>query len=398
MVLRFPESFAAHYFNGKALAAQGRHDPAEAAFRRALALAPGLEEARLELIKIYQAQNRSDMLIREHRELLAHNPDNNPATVDLAVHYREAGQPELGRQLLLQLGQRSESDGTILAHLFQRYYETEQYETVVWALDGMLAGAPQSSELHYLAGLAHDGLKHTQEALDHLGKVQAGSRFFSNAAVHRALLLHDAGEVEQAIQVIKQALAHDPAHAQYYLYIGAFYEKLGHYEQALAALQQGSAVDDRNARIHFRMGVIYDKMERPHDVIAAMQKSLRLQPEDAETLNYLGYTYAELGINLNEAEELIQKALRIKPDDGYITDSLAWVYYKMGRYEEALEWMIKAVTLVPDDPTILEHTGDVYLKLDNAAKALKYYQRSLELRDPGHDSLEEKIRALQQQL
>ncbi len=67
-----------------------------------------------------------------------------------------------------------------------------------------------------------------------------------------------------------------------------------------------------------------------------MKKVIKLDPKDANALNYLGYTYTEMGQNLEEAERLIKKALTFKPGDGYITDSLGWVYYKTGRYKEAL--------------------------------------------------------------
>jgi Flp pilus assembly protein TadD len=110
-------------------------------------------------------------------------------------------------------------------------------------------------------------------------------------------------------------------------------------------------------------------MGRKQESIDAMKQVLALTPDDAEALNYLGYTYADLGINLEEAESLIQQALALKPDDGYIADSLGWVYFKKGNYRQALKWLNKAVQLVPDDPTILEHLGDVYNMLEQTGQS-----------------------------
>jgi tetratricopeptide (TPR) repeat protein len=131
--------------------------------------------------------------------------------------------------------------------------------------------------------------------------------------------------------------------------------------------------------------------------IDTMKMVIKLSPDDAEALNYLGYTYADLGINLDEAETLIQTALKLKPNDGYITDSLGWVYFKRGQYSEALQLLKKAIKLVPDDPVILEHLGDVYLKLDSRDKAINYYQRSLDNNAKDLDSLKVKIRTLNPQ-
>jgi Flp pilus assembly protein TadD len=82
-----------------------------------------------------------------------------------------------------------------------------------------------------------------------------------------------------------------------------------------------------------------------------MRKVIALDPKNANALNYLGYTYADLGQNLDEAEQLVIEALKYKANDGFITDSLGWVYYKKGEYTKALDYLRKAHELVPDDPT-----------------------------------------------
>jgi Tfp pilus assembly protein PilF len=125
-----------------------------------------------------------------------------------------------------------------------------------------------------------------------------------------------------------------------------------------------------------------------------MKKVIALDPENANALNYLGYTYADMGTNLDEAESLIRKALKHKPDDGYITDSLGWVLYKKGLFQEALIYLEKAVKLTADDPIILEHLGDAYLQINDKENALKYYQKSLQLKTEDTKILEDKINDL----
>ncbi|RJQ77347.1 MAG: tetratricopeptide repeat protein [Desulfobacteraceae bacterium] len=396
MVAQFPLSYAAHYFWGKVSVAQGKNEAAEAAFMRSLELEPSLEEPRLELIKIYQSQKRDPRIIEMYQAILTFNPENAAAALELAVHYRQTGKPEQGLALLTELGQRSQEEDGILSYVFESYLETKQYELAAWVILGMLRGAPENSELHYLAGVACEGLKLVFSALDHLGRVSPDSRFYKNAVVQRAMLLRNSGKLDQSIEVVQNAVQHEPKNADYYLYLGIFYEELEQYKKALEILHRGLAVDNKNIRLHFRVGVIHDKAGHKQDAIAAMKDVLQIQPQDAEALNYLGYTYADLGIHLDEAENLIQNALKMKPDDGYITDSLAWVYYKQGKYKEALRWLTKAEELVPDDPVILEHLGDVHLKLNSHEQALKYYQRSLDIKDNAKDRdlLEEKIRAL----
>ncbi len=394
MVDQLPDSYAAYYFYGKVLAVQGKLTMAEKALLKSLHLEPSLEEPRFELLKIYQSQNYHQKTTRMYQSILQNNPDNLNATFGLAEHFRKIEKPDASLAILSELGERVKRDATIMATLFDRYLEAKRFEEAVWVINGMLTSAGHNPDLHYMAGVAYNGLDLDDQALEHMLEVQPGSRFYTNAVVHCALIFHDSGRIDRAIEVVKTAIGHEPDHVDYYLYLGSFYEELERYEDALEVLHEGLARDNSNGRLHFRTGVVYDKMGRKDKSITAMKAVLQLTPDDAEALNYLGYTYADMGINLDEAEMLIQSALRLKPNDGYITDSLGWVYYKRGEYRQALELLIKAVSLIPDDPVILEHLGDVYYQMDSKAKALNYYRQSLKKKTTGRGALEKKIRTL----
>ena len=142
------------------------------------------------------------------------------------------------------------------------------------------------------------------------------------------------------------------------------------------------------------MGVVYDKWGQKEASIASMKQVIRLEPDNANALNYLGYTYADMGIHLDEAERLIRQALEHKPGDGYIIDSLAWVYYKRGDYQKALPLLEQASQLVPDDPIIKEHLGDVYAKLNRISEALESYRQSIENGHTEPETIEQKIQLL----
>ena len=159
-------------------------------------------------------------------------------------------------------------------------------------------------------------------------------------------------------------------------------------------LKKAIGIEPKRAKFYFRLGVVYDKWGHKEKSMEAMKTTIKLDPKHANALNYLGYTYADLGRNLDEAERLIKEALKYKPNDGYITDSLGWVYYKKGLYQEALKLLIRAIELVPDDPIMLEHLGDAYLKTNDQKNALKYYQQSLKNKKKDTEELEKKIQNL----
>jgi Tfp pilus assembly protein PilF len=125
------------------------------------------------------------------------------------------------------------------------------------------------------------------------------------------------------------------------------------------------------------MAMLRHNQGRTDDAIAVMNRVLTREPNNIQALNFIGYTYAEQGIKLDEAERLIKKALEIKPDAGFIMDSMGWVYYQRGKYKDALEWLRKAIALEGEDPEILEHVGDCHLALKEKDKAVENYKKAL---------------------
>jgi tetratricopeptide (TPR) repeat protein len=197
---------------------------------------------------------------------------------------------------------------------------------------------------------------------------------------------------------MSEALEKEPLEPELYLFLGALHEEMGSYEKAVLTFKKGLELQSDSVRLHFRLAVVYDKSGDKNACIEEMKAVIDLDPTHAEALNYLGYTYAELGINLDEAKVLIKRAMKHKPNDGYIIDSLGWVYYKLGLYKMAIKYLEEANTLAPDDATILEHLGDAHMKVNNPKKSLQYYKKSLEKKGEDTKALEQKIQSIEKQL
>jgi len=177
------------------------------------------------------------------------------------------------------------------------------------------------------------------------------------------------------------------------LSLATLYDSIDKDDEGLKLLLGVESRFNSDSRFQFRLGVLYDKLGKKPDSINRMKRVIQLNPRDAQALNYLGYTYAEMGVNLNEALGYIKRALEVRPDDGFFIDSLGWTYYQMKRYDEAIKELERAAQLVGDDPTVLEHLGDAYLAKKEVKKALKSYKKALQL-DPGNKELDEKIKRL----
>lgn len=109
-------------------------------------------------------------------------------------------------------------------------------------------------------------------------------------------------------------------------------------------------------------------------------------------MNALGYTLADRTGRHDEALQLIQRAHELQPDDAATLDSLGWVHYRLGQPEIALAWLQKAFAAYPD-PEVAAHLGEVYWALGNTRKARKVWREALKA-DPTHEVLLETIKRL----
>ena len=96
---------------------------------------------------------------------------------------------------------------------------------------------------------------------------------------------------------------------------------------------------------------------------ADLETALKLSPDQAQVLNFLGYSWVDRGQHLAEALNMLEKARALSPYDGYIVDSVGWAYYRLGRYDDAAKTLESAVLLVPGDSTINDHLGDAYWRV-----------------------------------
>jgi predicted Zn-dependent protease len=169
------------------------------------------------------------------------------------------------------------------------------------------------------------------------------------------------------------------------------YVQAGDNAAALALMKAASNAKPDDLDLQFQLGSLY---ERSGDTKAAEETFVALlkkDPEHTQTLNYLGYMWAEAGKNLDQAHEMLVRAVGKDPTNGAYVDSLGWVYFRLGKLDLAEKYLTDATQLMPRDATVHEHLGDVLAKRGAKDRALVSYRTALSL-DP--DEKEgEKIRS-----
>lgn len=129
--------------------------------------------------------------------------------------------------------------------------------------------------------------------------------------------------------------------------------------------------------LYYMRGMSREQTGQWDSARADLEKALSYEPGHPFILNYLGYSMADRGIELDSALSMIKQALEFKPNDGYITDSVGWVYYKLGQYEKAVPYLEQAVEILPGDAVINDHLGDAYWRVGRKLEARYQWKRAI---------------------
>jgi tetratricopeptide (TPR) repeat protein len=163
------------------------------------------------------------------------------------------------------------------------------------------------------------------------------------------------------------------------------------YAPALVLLGDAVRNKPEELDLRFALGSAYERSGDRASAERTFTQILEKSPENAAALNYLGYMWAEKGVNLDRAAEMLNRAVHQEPRNGAYIDSLGWVYFRQGKLDLAEKFLTDATRLMPRDATVHEHLGDVLAKRGDLARALTVYRAALTL-DPAQQD-EAKIRS-----
>jgi len=203
------------------------------------------------------------------------------------------------------------------------------------------------------------------------------------ALAARVSVLAQAGRSSEALALLDPALAQSPRDLRLITARAYVLEKAGRAAEAVTWLTRALAAQPRAERLRFSLGVAQERAGDRAGAIRTMQSILEGAPDDAEAMNFVGYSWAEKGERLDEAEKLVRRAVDLEPDNGSYLDSLGWILFQRGDLPGAISTLERAEALAGPEPTILEHLGDAYRRSGREADATKAWRRALQALDEG---------------
>jgi len=401
-----------------------------AAYKRADDLEPGDLQTMDALAAAMLSDDQLDEALKQYQALAEADPENTEALVHIGEIQRRQGKYE---DALATIRKARKIDPTsleagfnegLLLDILGRFDDAVQtYQEMVDATSHANGAYTDQEKNNRAIFLEHLGAVSLEEnkidpAIAAYQKlIDMGGTFAARGYQGQVDAYRDAHEFDKAIGVSRKAVAADPKDRDLKLMLAGELADQDHPDEGLAmakSLLDGGTPDEQRG-VWFAIAQMNIRLKRWKDAEDALdqaeplatkkddrtylfflrgewaerqkhldqaeqffRQALNLDPENAMSLNYLGYMWADKGIKLPDALKMIRKAVDIDPINGAYLDSLGWVYFKMGEYELAEDNLRQAVNRDQTDPTVHMHLGDLYEKTGRIRLAAAQWELSLD--------------------
>lgn len=235
------------------------------------------------------------------------------------------------------------------------------------------------------------------EAAEQFDRLPETALLYREAQIQRAQALFEADANEAAIAVLSKQLKRSPEDRDVLVSLGDLYradkrfaEAENMYDRAVGLIEEDTP---RDWHLYFVRGMMRERLDNWDMAESDLQRARKLSGDEPHVLNYLGYSWIDQGLYLEEGLKIIREAVKKQPKNGAFVDSLGWAHYRLGNYEKALNVLEQASLLEPTDPVITDHLGDALWRMGREVEARYQWRKALAF-DPTDEErakIEEKL-------
>ena len=354
----------------------GRDQDADAAYRQALAvmgMGPRISDA---YGRFLARKARYDEAKTLYQRVLMDNPGHPVAIQALRdIDAKRTFQPLVSSP--------AEGVAEALFGIAASLNDRRSVEVAILYLNITLYLRPNFDLARVLLASHYERMQNYEMANSYYARIQSSSPYFAMTQIQAAINDGRLDQPNAGVAKLRSLVDRGSADPDAYTALGdllrtsdRFGEAVAAYDKAIAGLKDD---DRRLVQIYYARGVSLERSNRWNEAERDFRQALKLNPERPEVLNYLGYSFVDKGINLEEAVSMLEKARALRPLDGMIADSVGWAYYKLGRYQEAARTLEEAVQLAPGASDINDHLGDAYWRIGRRIDARFQWQHALQL-------------------
>ena len=308
------------------------------------------------------------------------NPENEALRLQLARLLASAEVLDQAREQFAMLLTLSPRNGDYLFSLALIELEAKDYQAAKRNLQDLIGLGQRLDEAHYYLGRAHENLQEEEQAIEAYDQVGPGREFY-DATRRAAELRLNSGETLEFRDGFRRSRARNPGQAeQLYAVEAEVLREIGEVELAIDVYTEALDLFPESMTLRYGRAMAHETLEDIPGMEQDLRAILELEPNNATTLNALGYTLTVHTDRYQEAAALIEKALELSPGEPAILDSLGWVYFKLGRFLQAVDLLTEAYSLFPD-AEVAAHLGEALWASGKEQDALTVWRNSLE-REP----------------
>jgi tetratricopeptide (TPR) repeat protein len=238
-------------------------------------------------------------------------------------------------------------------------------------------------------GDLYESMKKPELANKTYERVPLNSPLQRNAQIQLALNLDTLEKTDEAKAQLEKLIAANPTDVEAIMALGNVLRGRKQFGECADVYSKGIdtivKAEKSHWVIYYFRGICLERAKQWAKAEVDLKKSLELYPDQPHVLNYLGYSWIDQGIHLDDGMRMIKRAVEQRADDGYIVDSLGWAYYRLGNMEEAVKQLERAVELKPEDPTINDHLGDAYWRVGRVLEARFQWSHARDLKPEPED-------------
>jgi tetratricopeptide (TPR) repeat protein len=381
-----------HYSVGRLLEVTGALTEALVQYRRTDALDPDQCEVKSAMARVFLRIGRIEEARSNSARAAALCPENDDVRVSHAEVLLASDRGDSAAQFLRTRAQDADAPRAVVdlyarALLSQGMYEEgEAFLSVRSRVDSLDAAA---AELHGRALLLMDDLEGAVTAYRRAVRLDPDSRA---ALGMLSRLLVSLERPEEGVPLLERLLDTYEGFESEYLTLAAGYSMMGETERAHAVLDSVESAFGLSEALLRARGAAYLNEERYGRAVDVYERLLELEPDSVVALNFIAYTLADEGQDLERAVEYAERAVSLDADNPLVRDTLGWTYFRLGRLGDARKELETALELGADDPVVLDHLGDVFLEMGDRTEACRWWTRALQLADDG-TTIRSKIRS-----
>ncbi len=243
-------------------------------------------------------------------------------------------------------------------------------------LNNLLEQPEWQYQASFYLGKIEEKRGNVEKALDWFDKVNDGA-FVFEASISSVSLLAKNKQFEEANSRLRLLQEQYPKHKLRLTLIQAeLFSQQKQYEKAFAVLTDALLEAPEQKELLYSHALMAERVGRLDVLEDDLKKILAKQPDDAEALNALGYSLLQKKDRYADAEKYLQQAIRLKPEEAVIMDSYGWLQFKLGRYEQALDYLRRAYAKQQENE-IAAHLAEVLWTLGRKAEAKKIFKEAI---------------------